>query len=58
MLVVFIGAIGGLLQVGLIGMFLGSVMFSLGYQLFRAWLGIPAAEAAAAEAASSPAMQA
>jgi predicted PurR-regulated permease PerM len=54
MLVVFIGAIGGLLQVGLIGMFLGSVMFSLGYQLFRAWLGIPSVEAAAAQAAAGP----
>lgn len=54
MLVVFIGAIGGLLQVGLIGMFLGSVMFALGYQLFRSWLGLPIAEAAAAEAANGP----
>jgi predicted PurR-regulated permease PerM len=45
MLVVFIGAIGGFLQVGLIGMFLGSVIFALGYQLVRAWLGLTGAEA-------------
>ncbi len=59
MLVVFIGAIGGLLQAGLIGLFLGSVMFSLGYQLFRSWLGLAPAETNEAEPASTtPAAQA
>jgi len=40
MLVVFVGAIGGMLQVGLIGLFLGSVVLAVSYQLFRAWLGL------------------
>lgn len=57
MLVVFVGAIGGMLQVGLIGLFLGSVTFAVGYQLFRAWLELPAEEAASvatdADAAAS-----
>jgi len=53
MLVVFIGALGGLIQVGLIGMFLGSVIFSLGYQLIRSWLGLPGADVAEAETAAS-----
>lgn len=44
MLVVFVGAIGGMLEVGLIGLFLGSVIFAVGYQLFRAWLELPAEE--------------
>jgi predicted PurR-regulated permease PerM len=58
MLVIFIGAIGGLLEVGLIGMFLGAVMFALGYQLFRSWIGLTSVEAAAAEVAQSPAARA
>jgi predicted PurR-regulated permease PerM len=38
MLVIFIGAIGGFLASGIIGLFLGSVILVLGYQLFLAWL--------------------
>jgi predicted PurR-regulated permease PerM len=40
MLVVFIGAIGGFISSGLIGLFLGGVVFSLGYTLFKAWVGL------------------
>lgn len=39
MIVVFIGAIGGFVQSGIIGLFIGAVIFTLGYGLFRAWLG-------------------
>jgi predicted PurR-regulated permease PerM len=39
MIVVFIGAIGGFVNSGIIGLFIGAVVFTLGYQLFRAWLG-------------------
>ena len=35
--VILIGTIGGLLAHGLIGLFVGPVVFALGYQLFRAW---------------------
>ena len=38
MLVIFIGAIGGLLLSGFIGLFTGAIVLSLGYKLFIAWL--------------------
>ena len=38
MLVVFIGAIGGFLYSGIIGLFIGAVILSLGFTLFQAWL--------------------
>ncbi len=37
-LVVFLGAIGGMLSMGIIGLFLGAVALTLGYELFIAWL--------------------
>jgi predicted PurR-regulated permease PerM len=39
MAVIFVGAIGGFLAHGIIGLFVGAVVLSLGYTLFRAWLG-------------------
>jgi predicted PurR-regulated permease PerM len=43
--VVFLGAIGGFVAFGLIGLFVGAVVLSIGYRLFLAWLehGSPAA---------------
>lgn len=38
MAVIFIGAIGGFLSSGIIGLFVGSVVLVLGYKLFLAWL--------------------
>jgi len=38
-LVIFIGAIGGMLTSGIIGLFIGSVILAVGYAVFRAWLG-------------------
>jgi predicted PurR-regulated permease PerM len=38
MAVIFIGAIGGLLSSGVIGLFIGAVILSLGYELFFLWL--------------------
>ena len=38
MAVIFIGAIGGLLSAGVIGLFIGAVVLSLGYDLFFLWL--------------------
>lgn len=37
--VVFVGAIGGFFLSGIIGLFVGAVVLSLGYRLFMAWLG-------------------
>jgi predicted PurR-regulated permease PerM len=45
--VVFVGVVGGLLAHGLIGLFVGPVVLTLGYELFRAWLAGPDAVAAA-----------
>ena len=38
MAVVFIGAIGGFIHYGIVGLFVGAVIFTLGYGLFIAWL--------------------
>jgi predicted PurR-regulated permease PerM len=37
-LVIFVGAIGGFLSSGIVGLFLGAVVLALGYKLFLAWL--------------------
>jgi len=42
-IVVFLGAIGGFLAMGLIGLFVGAVVLSVGYKLLLAWLGMPVA---------------
>jgi len=38
MLVIFLGALGGFMFSGIIGLFTGAVILSLGYRLFDAWL--------------------
>ena len=38
MLVILLGAIGGMLMSGIIGLFIGAVILALGYELFMAWL--------------------
>lgn len=38
MLVILIGAIGGMILMGMIGLFLGAVIFALTYKLFGAWM--------------------
>lgn len=40
MLVVFLGSIGGFITSGLIGLFLGAVILSLGYKLFQTWISM------------------
>jgi predicted PurR-regulated permease PerM len=36
--VIFIGAIGGFLSSGIIGLFVGPILLAMGYRLFKAWL--------------------
>jgi len=36
--VVFLGAIGGFVAMGLVGLFVGAIVLSVGYKLFLAWL--------------------
>lgn len=38
MIVIFMGAIGGLLMSGIIGLFVGAVVLALGYKVSHAWL--------------------
>ncbi len=38
MLVIFLGAIGGFISMGFIGLFVGAVVLVLAYELFRTWL--------------------
>jgi predicted PurR-regulated permease PerM len=39
MLVIFVGAIGGFVTSGIIGLFVGAIILALGYKLFLLWLG-------------------
>lgn len=46
--VVFLGVIGGFIAMGLIGLFVGAIVLSVGYKLFLAWIsGRPTIEAEA-----------
>ncbi len=38
MLVILIGAIGGMIVMGIVGLFIGAVVLALGYQLFQMWI--------------------
>ncbi|MBT8130105.1 MAG: AI-2E family transporter, partial [Gammaproteobacteria bacterium] len=44
MLVILLGAIGGMLMSGIIGLFIGAVILALGYELFMEWLDRGAAD--------------
>ena len=51
MLVILLGAIGGMILSGIIGLFIGAVVLAVGYKLFQAWLaaGEPVAQANTAD---------
>jgi len=49
MAVIFLGAIGGFVLHGIVGLFVGAVVLALGYDLFVLWLNEGDAEAAIAE---------
>jgi predicted PurR-regulated permease PerM len=40
--VVFVGAIGGFVAMGIVGLFVGAIVLSVGYKLFLAWLHMDA----------------
>jgi predicted PurR-regulated permease PerM len=42
MAIIFIGAIGGMILSGIIGLFVGAVVMVLGYTLFMSWLKMEA----------------
>jgi predicted PurR-regulated permease PerM len=60
--VILVGAIGGLMLHGVIGLFVGAVVFSIGYDLIREWIAtqekLAAPAAGGAAAPSSPAGEA
>ena len=49
MLVILLGAIGGAISMGILGLFLGAVILALGYELLSAWLREEEAAEKAAE---------
>ncbi len=51
MLVILMGAIGGMITSGIVGLFTGAVILALGYKLFQAWMlkGDPAVDESFAE---------
>lgn len=52
MLVILIGAIGGAIATGIIGLFIGAVILALGYELFMAWMAPDEAQGELAESAA------
>jgi predicted PurR-regulated permease PerM len=50
MLVILLGAIGGAITQGIIGLFIGSVVLALGYQIFESWMAPDESQAALEEA--------
>ena len=52
MLVILLGAIGGMMLSGIIGLFIGAVVLAVGYQILMAWMSVEEAEDAAEEAAA------
>ena len=43
--VILIGAIGGMMLSGIIGLFVGAVVFAIGYRMFAIWIAEPAVSA-------------
>ena len=52
MLVILIGAIGGAIATGIIGLFTGAVILALGYEIFMAWMAPDEAQGELAETAA------
>lgn len=38
MMIILLGAIGGMITAGIVGLFIGAVVLAVGYKLFQAWL--------------------
>jgi predicted PurR-regulated permease PerM len=51
--VILIGALGGMMSSGFIGLFIGAVVLAVGYQIFMQWVAMYAEEAEAETAADS-----
>jgi predicted PurR-regulated permease PerM len=53
-LVIVVGAIGGMISYGIIGLFVGAVVLAVGYQLFAAWVKVSEARLSTYGAAPKP----
>ncbi len=51
MLVILLGAIGGAVSMGIVGLFIGSVVLALGYEILTAWMAPDELDEAASDAA-------
>ena len=54
-LVIFLGAIGGMVAYGIIGLFVGAVVLSLGFKMYEAWLNEPPTRDTTFQNAADPA---
>jgi len=54
--VILIGALGGMISAGIVGLFIGAVLLAVGYQLFMDWVDVGDAAASAEEAVSPEAL--
>jgi len=55
MLVILLGAIGGMVMSGIIGLFVGAVVLALAYKLIEAWLAAGEIDSDAAAVDAPPA---
>jgi predicted PurR-regulated permease PerM len=53
MLVILVGAIGGMMSMGILGLFIGAVVLAVGYELFQLWLKQETPDTAEAAAPAS-----
>ncbi|AQA19500.1 AI-2E family transporter [Halioglobus japonicus] len=51
--VILLGALGGMMSMGFVGLFVGAVILAVGYQLFMKWVAMHEAEEAAEAAAAA-----
>lgn len=51
--IIFLGAIGGFITAGIIGLFIGAIVLSIGYTLYLSWLADVGPEGEAVDATSS-----
>ena len=52
--VILLGALGGMVSAGIIGLFLGAVLLAVGYQIFMEWVGEDATEEDSGTVAATP----
>ena len=45
MLIIFLGALGGFIAFGFIGLFLGSIILAMAYKLYQTWVTSETAQA-------------